>query len=137
MPYPHLPGLTLAALCLSGLAATAQDIDCRNTMVQMELNQCAADEWEVADARLNEAYQNAMAMVKAWDARLPAAERGGAEALRAAQRAWIVFRDQGCAAEGYAMKGGSAEPLVLYGCLRSVTLDRARQLEDMVAAYAD
>jgi uncharacterized protein YecT (DUF1311 family) len=32
------------------------------------------------------------------------------------------------------MRGGSAEPLVVFGCLRALTLDRTRQLEAMVAA---
>ncbi len=120
-------------VCLSAAPALAQD--CANAVTQMELNQCAADEWEVADAWLNDAYQEAMALLKEWDARLPANERGGADALREAQRAWITFRDNACAAEGYAMKGGSAEPLVVYGCMRTLTLERTAHLTSMVEAY--
>jgi uncharacterized protein YecT (DUF1311 family) len=115
--------------------AMAQTTDCSNTMVQQELNQCAYQDWQIADADLNAAYQDAMALLKSWDANLPADMQGGAEALRQAQRAWITFRDKACEAEGYAMKGGSAEPLVIYGCMRQLTLDRASQLRAMVAAY--
>jgi uncharacterized protein YecT (DUF1311 family) len=129
--------LTLAFVCLTGQSATAQDIDCSKAMVQADLNQCAHDDWAKADARLNDAYQNAMALLEDWDAGLPTNERGGADALREAQRAWIVFRDKGCEAEGYAMKGGSAEPLVIYGCMRTVTLQRAVQLENLVADYVN
>ena len=55
--------------------------------------------------------------------------------MREAQRAWITFRDNACAAEGYAMKGGSAEPLVVYGCMRTLTLERTAHLTSMVEAY--
>jgi uncharacterized protein YecT (DUF1311 family) len=129
-----LTAVTFAFLLNS--AAGAQDIDCANAMAQADLNQCAFDAWEVADAQLNDAYKSAMDLLKSWDARLPSGERGGADALKEAQRAWITFRDKACEAEGYAMKGGSAEPLLIYGCMRSVTMDRTRQLWSMVEAYS-
>ncbi|MBY0352128.1 lysozyme inhibitor LprI family protein [Tabrizicola sp.] len=122
--------------CL-GTVASAQDADCADAATQLDLNRCAAAAWEAADARLNDAYRVAIALVKDWDSRLADDERGAADRLREAQRAWITFRDKGCEAEGYAMKGGSAEPMVVLGCMRAVTLDRARQLEDMVAAYGN
>ncbi len=128
---------SLIALLLLSLPATAQDIDCANAMAQQELNQCAYADWEAADDDLNAAYGEAMDLLVQWDANLPADEQGGAAALKEAQRAWITFRDKACEAEGYAMKGGSAEPLLVYGCMRQVTEDRAAQLWAMVEAYSD
>jgi uncharacterized protein YecT (DUF1311 family) len=124
----------LALLCLSAPAA-AQGVDCSQAMAQQDLNQCAYADWEAADAQLNAAYRDAMALLQSWDARLPAADRGGADRLRQAQRAWITFRDNACAAEGYAMKGGSAEPLLVYGCMRLLTVERTAHLTSMVEAY--
>jgi uncharacterized protein YecT (DUF1311 family) len=124
----------LALACLA-LPSAAQDIDCANAMAQMELNQCAYDAWEAADVELNDAYTRAMALLKGWDADLPEDEKGGADALKAAQRAWITFRDKACEAEGYAMKGGSAEPLLVYGCMRQLTEERSAQLNGLVDAY--
>ncbi|MCX7287931.1 MAG: lysozyme inhibitor LprI family protein [Rhodobacterales bacterium] len=120
-----------------GLAcpATAQEVDCANAMAQQDLNQCAYAEWEQADAGLNAAYKQAMALLKSWDANLPETDRGGAEALKAAQRAWITFRDNACAAEGWAMKGGSAEPLLLYGCMRQLTEERTAHLTGLLDAF--
>jgi uncharacterized protein YecT (DUF1311 family) len=126
----------LALVCLA-LPAAAQDVDCTNAVTQLDLNQCAYADWEAADADLNAAYKRAMALLQDWDAGLPAAEKGGAEALKDAQRAWITFRDKACEAEGYAMKGGSAEPLLVYGCMRQLTLDRTGQLTGMVEAYTN
>lgn len=126
----------LVLACLT-LPAAAQEIDCPNAMAQMELNQCAYEDWEAADAELNAAYQRAKELLQDWDANLPEDEQGGAEALKQAQRAWITFRDKACEAEGYAMRGGSAEPLLVYGCMRLLTEERTGHLTGMVEAYAD
>ena len=127
----------LLAFACFALPAAAQDIDCANAMAQMDLNQCAYQEWEAADVELNAAYKRAIGLLQEWDANLPEDEQGGADALKAAQRAWITFRDQACAAEGYAMKGGSAEPLLIYGCMRVLTEERTGHLTGMLDAYAD
>lgn len=127
----------LALACLLAAPAAAQTTDCANAMAQQELNQCAYADWEAADADLNAAYKRAIALLKQWDAGLAADDRGGADALRAAQRAWITFRDAACAAEGYAMRGGSAEPLLVYGCMRQLTLERTGHLTSMVDAYGE
>lgn len=126
----------LAFACLA-LPAAAQEADCANPVTQMAMNQCAYDAWETADADLNTAYQRAMALMTQWDSDLPEAEKGGAAALKDAQRAWITFRDRACEAEGYAMKGGSAEPLLVYGCMRQLTEDRTGQLDGLVDAYGN
>jgi uncharacterized protein YecT (DUF1311 family) len=129
--------LLTIGFCLLGASAAAQGNDCAKAVTQLELNQCAYDDWQAADADLNTAYQAAMRMAKDRDRDLPKGETGWSEALRDAQRAWITFRDKACEAEGYAMHGGSAEPLLVYGCLHSLTEERARQLTGLVDAYGD
>ena len=126
------PFLVLA--CLS-FPAAAQEIDCANAVTQQDMNQCAYNDWEAADADLNAAYKRAMALLQHWDADLPQAEQGGAKALKEAQRAWITFRDKACEAEGYAMTGGSAEPLVVYGCLATLTRQRTQDLLYLVEGF--
>ena len=128
------PLLVLACLTLP---AAAQEVDCDNAVTQQDMNQCAYADWEAADADLNAAYLRAMALLKQWDADLPKGEQGGAAALKEAQRAWIIFRDKACEVEGYAMKGGSAEPLLVYGCMRQLTEDRTGQLNGLVDAYGN
>jgi uncharacterized protein YecT (DUF1311 family) len=124
-----LPFLTLPTM------AAAQDCANAELLDQNSLNQCAYRDWEISDANLNDAYKAAIALLKEWDASLPANEKGGAQALKEAQRAWITFRDKACEAEGYAMKGGSAEPLLVYGCMRQLSDERANHLWGMVEAY--
>lgn len=128
----------LAALLL-GLAAPvpaqAQDLDCSNPVTQLEMNQCAYEDWQAADAALNLAYKDAMAMLKDWDEYLEEGDIPASDALRDAQRAWITFRDKACEAEGYAMRGGSAEPLLVNGCLARLTNERTTHLRDLVEGY--
>jgi uncharacterized protein YecT (DUF1311 family) len=104
-------------------------------MSQSDMNLCAHDDWQAQDAALNDAYAKAVLMLEEWDANLPQAERGAVQALKEGQRAWITFRDKACEAEGYAMRGGSAEGLLVYGCMARLTEDRAGQLSWMIEAY--
>jgi uncharacterized protein YecT (DUF1311 family) len=123
---------------LSALVASpafAQDYDCTTTEIQQEMNACAEEDWLAADEYLNEAYKVAMEAMKDIDADLPKAEQGAAVNLRNGQRAWITYRDATCAAEGYAMHGGSAEPLLIYGCRARLTAVRSEELQNMVESY--
>jgi uncharacterized protein YecT (DUF1311 family) len=124
----------LIALCLLSLPATAQDVDCSTAMAQMDLNQCAYQDWEDADARLNAVYKQVVAAYGRLDADLPPEYGSGVETLRQAQRHWIAFRDTACEAEGFAMRGGSAEPLLVYGCMRALTEERIGHLRGMLDA---
>lgn len=110
------------------LAGVAQEVDCATAEAQVELNFCAEQDWQVADAELNAAYKLAMAAMKEIDAFLAQDQRGAAAALRQAQRDWIAFRDNACAAEGFLMRGGSAEPMLIYGCLARLTAERTMGL---------
>lgn len=113
----------------------AQDVDCDTATAQMELTYCAEQEWTRADEDLNDAYRAAIVLMKSIDAGLPQAERGAEANLRAAQRAWVTFRDAACAAEGYPMHGGSAEPMVIYGCRAQVSAQRAKSLWELAESY--
>jgi uncharacterized protein YecT (DUF1311 family) len=123
------------ALWLFAIPAVAQEIDCSTAMVQSDLNQCAYQDWEDADARLNAVYKKVVAAYTGMDADLPPELGSGVETLREAQRSWISFRDLACEAEGFAMRGGSAEPLLVYGCMRVLTEERIGHLQGMLDAY--
>lgn len=110
------------------LPLAAQAVDCANAMTQTEMTFCSEQSWIAADAVLNAAYKDAMAEMKSWDADWPAAEQGAASALKAAQRAWVTFRDQACAAEGWSAHGGSMEPMLILDCRARLTRARSADL---------
>lgn len=112
------------------LAAQAQDAvpNCAEAVTQADMNICADLAWKAADEDLNLAYGFAVSMMQAVDAGLPEDQRGAEAALREGQRAWIAFRDAGCAAEGFRVRGGSMEPLVVASCRERVTRARTEDL---------
>lgn len=108
-------------LMTGGALAQEQASGCGDAVTQGEINACLQGEWQQADVELNEAWMRAMDVMRDIDANLPEEERGAAAAMRDGQRAWIRFRDATCAAEGYVMHGGSAAPMLVYGCMARLT----------------
>lgn len=99
-------------------AAQTKKQPCADAQSQNEMNQCAFEEYKKADAELNRVYQQL----------LPKLEAAHQEKLKAAQRAWITFRDADCEYEAFAFEGGSMQPLIRYSCLETATKARTAQL---------
>ena len=127
-----LPALLLTA------AASSTGATCDNAVTQMDINACMAQDYRVADSELNRQWVLNVAAAKAQDKTRVAQtdKRPGYHAtLLESQRAWLKFRDAQCRIEGYAMRGGSAEPMVVSGCLAGLTRERSKQLKDMLSPY--
>jgi uncharacterized protein YecT (DUF1311 family) len=114
-------------------AAAAQEPDCGDLTTQTEMTACSERAWQAADADLNAAYGAARARMKAIDA--DAGSDAAETALRDAQRAWIGFRDLACASEGAPYRGGSIEPMIIYGCFERLTLARSADLTALAEEY--
>jgi len=110
-----------AVACLAALlyaAAPAWSADpCAGT-TQMDLNTCAGSAYERADAAMNAAYVRLMKRIG------PKAKDG----LRAAQKAWLPFRDASCALEAMGVEGGAMQPQVRADCMAQVTAARTKVL---------
>ncbi len=78
---------------IPGAAFAEDDVDCENAQNQMEMNFCAAQDFQTADADLNALWKDARAAAKSLDAEQSAELKGAVAALLAAQRAWITYRD--------------------------------------------
>ncbi|MCA1616454.1 MAG: lysozyme inhibitor LprI family protein [Acidobacteria bacterium] len=100
----------------------ADEGPCPDAMTQPDMNRCTALEFQKADAALNKIYRRLMK------------DAGAAEKakLRAAQLAWIKFRDAHCEYESFGNKGGSIYPMVYSFCLADVTGKRAEQFEEIL-----
>ena len=111
----------------AAVAATEQDDadredPCPGSHTQFELNQCAARARDKADAELNKVYRELMK------------DAGTTERakLRAAQLAWLKFRDAHCDYESVGNKGGTIYPMVVSFCLAGVTNARVKQLQEIL-----
>lgn len=110
--------LSACLVLLAGAsAARAQECD-RGDDSQQMMNICAAEDYQAADAKLNQAYQDLINSDDADDKKL----------LQVAQRAWISFRDAECAHSTAASSGGSIHPMEDSQCLTRLTNDRIKQL---------
>jgi uncharacterized protein YecT (DUF1311 family) len=92
-------------------------------MTQLEMNDCAALEYQRFDAELNAIWPIAKSRADAL---------GAGATLLDAQRKWLAFRDAACTAEIAPYAGGSIQPLIWYGCLMRHTRNRTFDLRHMV-----
>jgi uncharacterized protein YecT (DUF1311 family) len=99
---------------------------CPEAHTQLDMNQCADAQYRKADAELNRAYQQ-----------LARASGGPDAKLKAAQLAWLKFRDAECDYEASQYEGGSIMPMVYSFCLRDVTAARTKQLRDALKELQD
>lgn len=130
--------MILATFLAMAAAAQEPEVDCDNAMAQFELNACAYKDYERADAAMNAQWKVTAARMKERDRELDRStdnRPGFFDTLLAAQRAWLTYRDQHCASEGYAMRGGSAEPMVISGCQTQLTEARIAQLKSLIEEY--
>ncbi|MCR9135505.1 MAG: lysozyme inhibitor LprI family protein [Alphaproteobacteria bacterium] len=124
-----LTGLFLAFSSSPGLA---QDINCNSPQTQLDMNICAQRDFEKADAVLNSEYAKARDYMKSLDENLSANSQGAAKALLDAQRAWITYRDLACAADGFVVKGGTMEPMIISTCKARLTRQRIGDLRQLI-----
>jgi uncharacterized protein YecT (DUF1311 family) len=111
-------------LALNGAARAQTKKDpCANAQTQVEMNECQGREYKKADAALNAVYKQLMAKID---------DEGERTSLKAAQQAWIKYRDVDCEFESYLNKGGTIYPLVYSGCLTALTQERTRHLRDLL-----
>ena len=125
-------------IVLLAMAAAAATPKCSDPQTQLEMNLCAVEDAKKADADLNRQWAITAAKMRAQDkgGYAPKDGRPGYyNALLEAQRAWIKFRDLECRVQGYAMRGGSAEPMTVSGCLATVTRARTVQLKQIAEGY--
>ena len=112
-----------AAALLLAHALTQAD-RCESPQTQAEMNVCSAEAFLRKDNELNAVYKKAIQSVD--PTRRPK--------LRAAQRAWLAFRDAQCDFEGSEAEGGTMKPTLVNGCKSEVTTARIAQLRAELTA---
>jgi uncharacterized protein YecT (DUF1311 family) len=89
---------------------------------QSQMNQEAYADFEKADAALNKIYAQVLTKL----------DKEGQGKLKAAQRAWVAFRDAQADLDADYMRGGSAAPLLHSGSLAGTTRRRIQDLKDFL-----
>jgi uncharacterized protein YecT (DUF1311 family) len=118
---------TVLMVCICGMSGLLlAHLPARGGQTQMEMNQTAANDYKKADARLNQVYRKLMPVLDA-----PTKAK-----LKAAQTAWIKFRDAESAFRASEVEGGSAYPADYAGYMTTLTQHRTRELQDAYKAFS-
>lgn len=89
---------------------------------QSDMNQAANADYKKADARLNKVYREVLN-------KLEASQKTD---LKAAQNAWIQYRDLDCKFQSSGAQGGSIQAMLIAGCLTDKTQARADELNTLL-----
>jgi len=128
----------IAALLLFSATADDPPIDCDNQRYQVEMNLCALQAYEVADAALNVQWKLTLATMRERDKYIDRkydSQPTHDATLLASQRAWLTYRDQQCLNESFAARGGSMAPMLRSGCMERLTKARTAELQALVEEY--
>lgn len=100
----------------------AIDAPCRAAGTGADQAKCLNLAAKKADGDLNGAYRRIMAVLGISDS----------QKLQSAERAWLIYRDQTCAAERDLYDGGTGGLAAYPACMEAVTRHR---IDDLKAAY--
>ena len=127
--------LLLAAAPAAAPAVDPNATDCDESSPQQMLNICAANAAASTEAELNAQWAVTSAEMKRRDAGIDRdvdLQPGYFDTLLAGQRAWLTYRSRQCLLESYEMRGGSAAPMIMSGCMERLTRLRLEQLKALV-----
>lgn len=116
---------------LSMQSVSAEALKCGDDADNQTMIQCTHQDYQKADKELNDVYAKLMKSTKeSFTPDITAgANQDPAADLKDAQKKWIAFRDANCRFAGTEMLGGTGQPLIVNGCLASMTKDRVKELK--------
>jgi uncharacterized protein YecT (DUF1311 family) len=120
------PVLILALLAVCEGHERSLEVLCPEATTTVEMQACLRQRYEAADKALNRVYKQLMSKL----------ESGRREKLRAAQRAWIRFRDASAEFEAGEAEGGSMYPLVYMATQVLKTEHRVDELKEILRRLA-
>lgn len=122
--------LALAILIAAAQPALAQEDepDCSDPQDQSTMTLCAGIDFTKADDELNRIWPEVKKDAQENDANAGEGKTEYLDALMASQRAWLAYRDAECTRQGFEAHGGSMEPMLVNGCLATMTGARIKEL---------
>jgi uncharacterized protein YecT (DUF1311 family) len=97
----------------------AQQPNCKSPQTTRDMNFCSTQEFQAADRKLNQVYQQLQATIRSRQK----------QRLTAAQATWITFRDQNCDYAKGQFEGGTLAASTYSYCRTRVTQERIKDLE--------
>jgi uncharacterized protein YecT (DUF1311 family) len=123
------PTLSLLLLALVGISGRANAQECVGTPDDV----AACNEAAVADEELNAAYRDLLAKLDNPSKVMSSHHAAARKSVIRAQRAWLTFREQDCAAV-FDVADGSSKAALGISCEADHARLRAKQLREMANA---
>ena len=95
--------------------------DCGAQQNQTEMNACFGRDMNRADGALNAAYAKRIQGMRD--------DPDGVKLLRAAERAWVDFRERNCVFRAHGEEGGSVYLTMVATCRIKMTEDRTKEIQ--------
>lgn len=127
--------LLLFAGSVMAIAQNAKPDPCEKASTQAEMNDCYGAEYQKEDARLNRVYRKVMEYLQrdlaqaGSDQGLKQSAQTAIDDLKAAELAWIKYRDLQCEAAGQQYEGGTMRPMIHSVCMAMVTEHRVQEIK--------
>jgi len=115
----------LQAFAASPVAAS--DL-CDKAVTTIDINQCGQSEHQIADKKLNAAYQAALKRIQS-DLSDTQQRKDTKQGLVEAQRLFVQFRDKDCGAVYDLWRDGTIRGAMYWGCMIGHTEQRTKELE--------
>ncbi len=112
-------GFLLPSKASNNSPQLAQQPNCKNPQTTLDMNMCSSQEFQAADKKLNQVYQQLQ----------PKINSKQKQRLIVAQRSWLKFRDETCDYEMGQFEGGSLAASTYGYCRARVTKERVKDLE--------
>jgi uncharacterized protein YecT (DUF1311 family) len=114
-----LPCAPAPALGQSAAPSAAESAACENARSTAAMRECEIARLKRADEGMNAAYRSLQSKL----------DQRGKDKLRAAQQAWIKFRDAEAAYQADAARDGTLAPLIAASAQADLTEARRKELE--------
>jgi uncharacterized protein YecT (DUF1311 family) len=109
---------------------------CEAHATTVDFDTCYADQFRLFDQDLNRLYRNTLLALqgeigeayKRGDQNQIRYDTTAIANLKAAQAAWVKYRDLQCSAAGQQFEGGSVEPIIIHKCMILVTRHRIDEI---------
>ncbi|NJR21227.1 MAG: DUF1311 domain-containing protein [Richelia sp. CSU_2_1] len=111
--------LGLPSIASNSVMQLAQAPNCKSPQTTVDMNLCATQEFQAADRKLNQVYQQLKSLLNSKQQ----------QRLTAAQRTWIKFRDESCSYEAGRFEGGTLAGSTYGYCRARITQERVKDLE--------
>ena len=95
---------------------------CAKARTQADLNDCWGKQYQAADAVLNQAYRQLVAML----------DDEEKSQLKEVETAWLKYRDANCEFVADQYKGGTMRPMAYAVCLDDMTRNRTAEIRTQI-----